>query len=202
MRFAPNRVGLLRFFVQQPRTPIRYAPGRWKLFAQQLVAAQSAVRGGARPAIVLRALHHSRSNRIAFDVTHRCPRVTGIEWTGEKASLPHMPTFPPPPIAAQSKRRVRIAKCVRERRFVFGDDNPVDVVAHQAIGPDLQTILLSRPIEELKIFEAVGILVKDVRAPISPLRDVVWKAGNDDASQARHEQKRMIRGGEGVCQCN
>ena len=81
---------------------------------------------------------------------------------------------------------MRIAKCFCQRLFVFGHNDPVDVIAHQAIGPHFQAILLPVLIEEREVSESVGVLVKDIRAPIAPLRDVVRKARNDDAGQARH----------------
>lgn len=62
----------------------------------------------------------------------------------------------------------------------------VNVVRHQAIGPDFNADFLLSCREQINVGPEVGMLEKSLLPPTSPLRDVVWIAGNYETRHPWH----------------
>ena len=63
----------------------------------------------------------------------------------------------------------------------------VNVVGHQAIGPDIEAALLAMLAEQLEIEPVVVLTEENVLAPIAPLGDVMRDARNHQPCQACHD---------------
>ena len=74
----------------------------------------------------------------------------------------------------------------REPDGVARNQDQMDVVGHQAIGPDLDPEFAAGFGEPIAIERVVLVAEKDALAPIAALSDVVGNAGQDDASDAGH----------------
>ena len=67
----------------------------------------------------------------------------------------------------------------------------MNMVGHQAIGPDSDALLAALLAQEIAVEFIVGVGEEHGFAPISALRHVVWQAGNDETGDAGHEGFRM-----------
>jgi hypothetical protein len=63
----------------------------------------------------------------------------------------------------------------------------MNMVAHQAINPDLDMMLLSATCQQLQIGQSVLIIKKYRCAVVAALRDMMWVAGCYDAGYSWHE---------------
>jgi hypothetical protein len=115
--------------------------------------------------------------------------MRGIQRAREKPSLPQMPAERAALVILPRKGGVRIAKTVRQPQRVFGHHDPVDMVAHQAIRPNIQPILAAVLFKQVQVVSAFRIVVKNLSAPIPALGDVVRKTRYNNARQAGHAEK-------------
>ena len=76
------------------------------------------------------------------------------------------------------------------------NQDQMDVVGHQAIGPYFHARLAGLLGQEIAIDLVVPVLEEDRFTPVPTLGDVMGETGNDHASQARHDGNvsRTIRG--------
>lgn len=63
----------------------------------------------------------------------------------------------------------------------------MDVVGHQAIGPDLGTRPMGGPGQEIAIEEVVAVLEEGLLAAIAALRHMVRIAGQHEAGETSHD---------------
>ncbi len=68
----------------------------------------------------------------------------------------------------------------------FGDDNPMDVVRHQAIGQASNAVLDAVVRDETQIVSSIGVVVKDLLLLIPAVSDMVPATGNNNPFSARH----------------
>ena len=81
---------------------------------------------------------------------------------------------------------VRVGEGAAEPVLVRWHDDEVDVVWHQAIGPDLRTRALSRLAEQVEVELVVAVLEEGLLPAIAALGDVVGIAGKHEAGEACH----------------
>ena len=80
---------------------------------------------------------------------------------------------------------MRIGERLAEPIDAMGDENQVDVIGHEAIGPDLGACMPGGSSKKAAIEPAVGGREEDTFSPVA-LGDVMGNAGSDDARLAGH----------------
>ena len=68
-------------------------------------------------------------------------------------------------------RPVRVAIRPPQRLGCRRDGHEVNVIAHQAVGPDRHAVALSVGSQQRQVALAVGFLEEDIRPPVAPLRN-------------------------------
>jgi hypothetical protein len=103
-----------------------------------------------------------------------------VENTGEEPALPEM--------TVETKRigGMRISQRVTERIGFFGNQNKMDRVGHQAVGPDVDSVLGGVFAEQGKVMLAIPGLEKDFTRPISTLGDVMRQSRNYYSGDPAH----------------
>jgi hypothetical protein len=71
-----------------------------------------------------------------------------------------------------------------QRLLAIGDEDEMDVVRHQAIGPDGDALLAALARQQVAIEIIVIFAEEHALAPITPLRHMVGKAGDDKSGDA------------------
>ena len=69
---------------------------------------------------------------------------------------------------------------------LFRRRDQVDMIGHQAIGPNRDARLARLFGQEIAVDLVIAILEEDRFTPIPPLSDMVREAGDDRAGEARH----------------
>lgn len=92
---------------------------------------------------------------------------------------PAVPRVDPPGIAA-----VGVGKGRPEPVGIGGNDDQVNVVGHQAIGPDLSRRGLCGLGQQLAIGEKIILLEKGRAATIAALRDMIGQSGDDEPGKS------------------
>jgi len=78
-----------------------------------------------------------------------------------------------------------------ERLSAIGNEDQMNVIGHQAIGPDSDAMLTALLAREIAVEFIVGVGEEHGFAPISALRYMVRQAGNDETGDAGHEGLRV-----------
>ena len=81
---------------------------------------------------------------------------------------------------------VRLSHRQPEPGVVLRRQDQVDVVGHEAIGPDLDTPAPDLFRQKIAVDLLVAVLKENRLAPVSTLGDVVGQSGNNDASETGH----------------
>jgi hypothetical protein len=69
-----------------------------------------------------------------------------------------------------------------------GDGNQMNVIAHQAPSQDAQVVPLGMLAQDFQISPAVFVREECDLPVVTPLRDLMWRVGNDEAGPAWHCQ--------------
>ena len=85
---------------------------------------------------MLRADHQARAFRIQFDVAHGARAILLIQRGGKKAALPEMTHAMIAAIAIAGLLHVSQPERPRQGEFVLRHGNEMNMIGHQAIGPD------------------------------------------------------------------
>jgi hypothetical protein len=81
---------------------------------------------------------------------------------------------------------MRLAERPAQRLRAIGDEDEMDVVRHQAIGPDGDALLAALARQEVAIEFVVLVGEKHPLAPIAALRHMMGKARDNKAGDAGH----------------
>ena len=81
---------------------------------------------------------------------------------------------------------MRLAERPAQRLRAIRDEDEMDVVGHQAIGPDGDALLAALARQEVAIEFVVLVGEKHPLAPIAALRHMMRKAGDNEAGDAGH----------------
>ena len=85
---------------------------------------------------------------------------------------------------------VRMLEGEKERIGPNGNDDRMDVVGHEAIVGQRETMDSVAPAEKVELDEAVGIGLENDPASIASLGDVVRTVESDGASETGHDNRR------------
>ncbi len=148
---------------------------------QRIIAAVQ-VRAGARPDPVLGPLGQAGADRVALDVTRRRRQVGLVQWERVKPLLPQRTAPPLALVDAPGVAAMRLAERRAEAIGMARYQDQVDVVGHQAIGPDLGRRLGAGLGQKPEVGLVVGLPEECIQAPVAPLGDVVRATRCDHAS--------------------
>ena len=87
---------------------------------------------------------------------------------------------------------VRVGEGAPQSVGVGRHDDDVNVIRHQAIGPDLGARLGRGVSQQRSIEDIIALLEEGLFAPIAALGYVVRQARQDEAREADHEQERRM----------
>ena len=118
--------------------------------------------GRTGPRVFLSASHHPRANRVALHIVNCRPKMFIVENTGEEPPLPEMTAEAMLQIEAKRVGGVCISQRAAQRIRFFWDQNKMNMVAHQAVGPDFGSIFGGVFSEKGKVVLAVFGLEKDI----------------------------------------
>jgi hypothetical protein len=153
------------------------------------------VQWSARPAVVRGFIHQRGADRVAFHIRHRAPQVQIFERTGKESRLPD--------VSAPAVFQVEIARIVGVRAphdasqgtGAVGHGDQVDVIAHQAVGPDAQVVAFRVAAEQVEIELAIQVSCENVLAGVAALGHLMRQAGDDNPRDSRHSKEVPRRGG-------
>lgn len=154
---------------------------------QHGIYGQTTVSSRARPGIVFGSRSHTGAYRIALDITDGSPGVRIVEHTGVRTKLPYMPA---PPVFAVELGRIRSVTATQRPRdgmLVLRDADDVDVVGHQTIGRNAQSVTSGIVIEQLSVEHVVGVIQEDIETADASLGNMMRKTRADNPSHSRHD---------------
>ena len=141
----------------------------------------------AGPPIVDGIIHHARPNRVKLCVAQGSAEVRCVQGAGIIAALPHMPRRHVPGVEIRSVPPVCVLQGKRKRRRTLRHDDQVDVVGHEAIADQRESLDLAVGPEEVEVDQAVGIGFEDELAGIAALRDMMGRVGGENTGKTSHE---------------
>jgi hypothetical protein len=134
------------------------------------------VRSNATPRILARIANQVRGDRVHFNVPRRCQEIAIIHGKGSKSFLPQMPPPLFTEIDAPGVPPMCLANGTSKPLRVGGHGNEVNMVRHQAPGPDGDVIGTAPLRHQIDIGEVIVVAKKGLLTAIPPLGDVVWEA--------------------------
>src|SRR4051812_3812073 len=140
----------------------------------------------ARPGPGFRPRDEARPNRVELDVAKAGVEMPLVHRKRAEAALPEMSA---PAVAAVDLDRVaRVRRRQRGPQAVLmgGDQDEVDVVRHQAPGPDPGSAPGAEMAEQGQVASVVAVREEDALAAIAALGDVMGQSRQDGAGGSRH----------------
>jgi len=134
------------------------------------------MRRRARPRVVLGEPSQPEADRIPLCITHGSPQMRLVNRVREESLLSY--------VSAQPRAGVEVHRTVSASRNAWsnafsclGTATRVDMIRHQAIGPDRKAPLLGILPQETKIRPIVRIRFENIRPTITSLGDMMCKPG-------------------------
>ena len=145
------------------------------------------MRSRARPRPVPRPLRQSGATRVEFDIAGRCHQVRLIHRRRGETALPQiarpaLAQIDPPGIAP-----VRLGQRRPQAVDVIGHKDQVNMVGHQAIGPDRDAGLATAFGQQGLVGGIVVVGEKGGLPAVAPLRHVMGHALDHHSRQPRHD---------------
>ncbi len=144
------------------------------------------VRGSTRPAPVLGPLGQAGADRVERDIAQRADQMRLVHRHRAEAALPQMAGHAHPGIDVAGIVAVHVAEGAAETFLIARHGDDVNVVGHQAVGPDLDPCPSCRIRQQVEVQFVVAILEEGLLAAVAALRHVVRDAGEHDAWEAGH----------------
>jgi len=142
---------------------------------------------GAGPPVFLHKLCQARLKRIALDVACHCPKILLVfDDAREKAILPDAAGLLQFTVEVLGVHLVGKADAARQGGLRPGYGEQVDMVVHQAPGPDLNVMLLSVACQQFQIYLPIFIIEENRGAVVAALGDVMRISGGDDTGDSWH----------------
>ena len=142
--------------------------------------------GNARPAPVFRPFDKPRPHRVHRQVARRRHQVLLVHRDRAEPRLKQVAGHPEACIDRRRVAPMRLAERASERLRAVGNENEVNVVGHQTIGPDRDALFAALDRQDIAIERIVVVAKEDALAPVAALRDVMGKAGDDELGDAGH----------------
>ena len=139
------------------------------------------VASGARPRIGRGVVNEAPANWICLDEAHRLEGVSVVEDGGIKTALPEVAPDVASGVEVLGVTHVERVEGPGQTGFRMGDTDVVDVIGHQAIGPDLYGEALAVFGEPTEVDLVIASLFEHGVAVVSELEHVVGEAWGDGA---------------------
>src|SRR5271165_2515960 len=166
--------------------------------ADEAVVPAFAMRPCARPAPVLGPRDEFCPDRVQRHIARRRHQMLLVHGGRTEARLEEMARDPQPRVDDRGIAPMRLAERPSQRLLAVGDENEVDVVWHQAIGPAGDALPAALARQQIAIKLIVVIAEKHSLAPVAALRDMMGKAGDDEAGDAGHGGARRTEQAETI----
>ena len=135
----------------------------------EAVVAPRQMRANARPAPVFRPFDKPRPHRVHRQVARRRHQVLLVHRDRAEPRLEQMAGHPEAGVDRRRVAPMRLAERAPERLLAVGDENEVNVVGHQTIGPDRHAVLAALVRQEIAIERIVVVAKEDALAPVAAL---------------------------------
>ena len=149
-----------------------------------ILAGQMGVNAG--PAPVLGAGDKSGPDRVEFDIATGGKQTRLVHRRGLETSLPEQAGTLGPTIEVLRVEPVGPANNPRQAQFVLRNQDQMDVIGHEAVGPALDVLCPAGFCQEGEVMSVIVIREEDLLPAVTALRHVVWGAGMDDAGGSWH----------------
>ena len=108
--------------------------------------------------------------------------------------MPKVAASPDSPVDQLGIARLRCGQGPRQRVLVVGKGDEMDMVGHQAIGPDFQTILFGIFSQPGKIVPPVPGFKENLLPVIAPLGDMMGHPGKNDPGLTAPSDSNISKG--------
>lgn len=122
--------------------------------------------------------YKSGSERIELDITDGVLQISLVHDTRIKSSLPKMPLPSLAKIDCASVVSVGFPDGCTQAIFGIWHRDEMDMIWHQAIGPDIDSVASSRCRHKINIVRVVFFTKKSALPAVASLRYMVGQAGN------------------------
>lgn len=141
---------------------------------------------GTGPRVFFSSGHHAGPNGIALHIVNWRPEMLIVENTGEEPALPKITVEMILHIETKRISSVGISQHATWRIGFFWNQDKMDMVGHQAVGPDFDAVPGGVFAKEGKVMLAIPGLEKDFTPPISALGDVMRQSRNHYSGDPTH----------------
>jgi hypothetical protein len=147
--------------------------------------------GRTRPSIIFCLLNNVRTNGVPLNIGHHAPEVGLVENRRFESSLKHMADFLIFGIEITCIFPENAMEDFTQSAIPIGNRDVVDMVVHQCIGPDPNTVVETLRFEELEIDATVGIVEKDICLSVSAMHNVIGVSGKEIAMRSGHKPSKV-----------
>jgi hypothetical protein len=141
----------------------------------------------ARPTPFLSAPDQACAHRVQLDIPHCRHQVPFVHNIGSKSPLPQVACPPLTLVERRSVALVRPGKHSPQAIRSFRRNNEVDVIRHEAVGPNLSLRLSRRLRDQSQIPAVLPIIEEDALAPIAPLGHMMRRSGDHEPCEPCHD---------------
>ncbi len=128
----------------------------------------------------------ARPDRIEFDVARAGQQMALVQRKRMKTLLPEVAAPSLPPVDAPRVAAVGLAQRGAQPVLARRHENEMDVVGHQAIGPNRRVHLAAPFAEQGEIVLVVAVLEEHRQAPRAALGHVMRVSGDDQSRRSWH----------------
>lgn len=128
---------------------------------------------GARPRIVLSPFDEAGTDRIVFDEADLLEDAPVIQYARQEPPLPEVAGHPLLAVEVLGVFHVERVERPGERASDHRDADVMDVVPHQAVGPDLDGVAVGAFLEPGEVAPEIGLLFEDGLVVVATLGDLV-----------------------------
>ena len=165
---------------------------------QDRIVAAPDMRPRARPGIILRNRHHAAPHRVHLHVAHRRVQVPLVQDARKEAPLPQVARRVALAVEILGVEHVDGVEEPGQRLLPAGNGDQVDVIRHQAVGPDVEAVPGAEVGEQLQVSVVIARIGEDGLPVISPLRDVVGITNRNGSGYSRHRRSPCFWGVGGL----
>jgi hypothetical protein len=137
---------------------------------------------GARPDVVLSAIDKARTDGIVLEEANLLENAPVVQNAGKEPPPPEMAGQPFLAVKILRVSHVERVECPGKGIFGLRDADKMDVVRHEAIGPDFDVISIGALLEPTQIPPEIRFLLKHLLLIVPPLGDLMRVPDDGGAS--------------------
>ena len=139
------------------------------------------------PGVVGWLAHQAGPHRIPFDVAHDGQQVSvGLDREGVEALLEEVTPHPLAEVHGPRVATMGLPDAVGQRLRPGGHHDQMDVVRHEAPGPEVQPRVAPKLSEEVQVHLSVRVIIEERPGPDAALDDMVGEMGDHHPGQTSH----------------